>query len=299
MGKAKKRPRDDAKEESAADESTDLLGAERARALEAMRAMPRLSLLILRRDLALLPFAELLRGVRESGQGEVAGAIDELGDAALVQLLPRALEIARLRCWTFQAQVVDAARTSVEELAAEKRQALLADLRQAGQVPFCPAIRRHLGRKAGEALMRVGRARAMWLLGAAADELETLECAGQLGGHKPQPTPEPADSDRHSFVDQAPMSLAQEATDVSNACVDELAEADVESGKAPAPKVAKTGKLDAKTKLKAKAKCRESGYKMDGSSSDSDRGDEKATLKFLRRLRRKKQSEGVPADAPA
>lgn len=164
---------------------------------ELMAELPHPLLLTLRRDFAIASFEEALRAFTGAGPyAEVEAAMRKVGDAASVQALAGLLASKSspanpfsagppaqrqvLRCWTFgsNAAEVDAARTSVRSLPDDKRAALLEALRR-GE-PLCKVVKRTIGRAGSQALMKLGRPRAMWLLGANPDDPYTLDASAML-----------------------------------------------------------------------------------------------------------------------
>jgi len=170
MGKAaKKRLRDEA--EAPATTNGPLHSA--------LEALPRLMLLELRRDLALGPFDEALRRLGDSGRCETAPseaaceALRDVGEEASVEALAAVLGLRR-HCWGFtqNADAVDAACHSLKALLQPDKMALLEALKHGAA--FCGSVKRHLGKHDGQALMKLGKPRVMWLLGADPDDPATV-----------------------------------------------------------------------------------------------------------------------------
>jgi len=144
-----------------------------------LEALPRPSLLELRRDLALGPFDEALRRLSDSGRCERASseatceALREAGEEASVEALAAVLGLHR-HCWGFSknAEAVDAACHALKVLLQPDKVALLEALKQGAA--FCASVKRHLGKHDGQALMKLGKPRVMWLLGAEPDEPATV-----------------------------------------------------------------------------------------------------------------------------
>jgi len=151
-------------------------------------------LLTLRRDLAIAPFDEALRALDEAGSyRDLATALQKAGEASAVEALVEVLSAARpspfaegaprqrrsMRCWSFAecASDVGAGRASVCELPAEKRSALLEALRRGDA--FCGSLKRSMGKAGSASLMKLGRSRTMWLLGASPDDPHTLEAVAK------------------------------------------------------------------------------------------------------------------------
>jgi len=170
MGKAaKKRLRDEA--EAPATTNGPLHSA--------LEALPRLMLLELRRDLALGPFDEALRRLGDSGRCETAPseaaceALRDVGEEASVEALAAVLGLRR-HCWGFtqNADAVDAACHSLKALLQPDKMALLEALKHGAA--FCGSVKRHLGKHDGQSLMKLGKPRVMWLLGADPDDPATV-----------------------------------------------------------------------------------------------------------------------------
>lgn len=166
MGKAnRKRPR--AEKQAGGEGGGPAPDDEQLQALRSsLGALTQEQLLALRRDLALEPFAEALRRFRGAGPFEAAAdALAEAGEDASVQALAAALG-GSAKSWRFTQDVeaVDASRAALEALPESGRAALREALGRGDA--FCSAVKKHLGRRDGVALMKLGRPRALLLLGA-------------------------------------------------------------------------------------------------------------------------------------
>lgn len=144
--------------------------AERLRA--AIEALPLAVLWALRRDLAMGPFDKALHGLHFAGgpAGAAAAALlAESGDAAASRTLGTVLGPGS-RCWLYSSQMeaVIAGQAVLDSLPREDRAALLEALHSSNS--FCATVREHLGRRLGAALLKLGRVRVAWLLGADAGD---------------------------------------------------------------------------------------------------------------------------------
>jgi len=140
----------------------------------ALQALPRPMLFSLRRDLALSPFPDALRPLRDAAEPEAsvaAAALDEAGCAAAVRAISSTLG-PRHRCWAFSLheEAVAAACGALAALPPEGREELLGALRGRQRQGFCATVRQCLGRSRGQPLIKLGRPRTAWLLGACADD---------------------------------------------------------------------------------------------------------------------------------
>lgn len=141
----------------------------------ALAQIPRPLLLELRRDLALTPLHGALRVIRDS-YSEVANQLDALGAKLVADALAHALthcsgDVDRqLHCWAFDidADKVDKARLALGTLLPDGRSGLLSALRTGSA--FCGTVTKHMGRIDSIPLLKLGRHRAMWLLGANPEE---------------------------------------------------------------------------------------------------------------------------------
>jgi len=112
-----------------------------------LEALPRPSLLELRRDLALGPFDEALRRLSDSGRCERASseatceALREAGEEASVEALAAVLGL-KSHCWGFSknAEAVDAACHALKVLLQPDKVALLEALKQGAA--FCASVKR-------------------------------------------------------------------------------------------------------------------------------------------------------------
>ncbi|CAE8616169.1 unnamed protein product, partial [Polarella glacialis] len=105
-------------------------------------------------------------------EAEIRGA---LGAEELVARVLSSVLRPRCRCWAFapHADAVSAGRASLGAMSPDVHRTLLEALRRNDE-SFCAVVRRHLGRSEGSPLLKLGRPRAAWLLGAAADDPAAL-----------------------------------------------------------------------------------------------------------------------------
>ncbi|CAJ1368956.1 unnamed protein product [Effrenium voratum] len=134
---------------------------------QALKELPRQALLGFRRELALQPFPQALCHLQEWPR-----LVDELRDVE-AKLVAEAVALALggdIWCWALPSTVeeVDAAQGALKTMLEDGRQRLLAALRNGDN--FCAAVKQHCGKKDGQALMRLGKTRVMWLLGASPEE---------------------------------------------------------------------------------------------------------------------------------
>lgn len=159
--------------------------------------LPRATLLHLRRQLSLQPLSEALKSV------ELAFMEGEL--AALAAQLAGALQEALggdLWCWDYDEAAIQAARSALRTMLSDGRQELLEALR-AGE-PFCSTVKRYSSKRDGEALMKLGQTRLMWLLGAGPEEATASKAR-----KRPRKRPVRCDSDSESGDDAETRSFLE------------------------------------------------------------------------------------------
>ncbi|CAE8599684.1 unnamed protein product [Polarella glacialis] len=290
--------------EVSADETATAESSAELRA--SLAALPRSSLLCFRRDLALHPFDEALRRFSETSTlsepstATAAALISEEGGQVSAKALGNTLG-GDLRCWPFEphAEAIDAAQRSLATLLEDGRQALLAALRQGDA--FCSAVKKHMGRADGKALMALGKPRSMWLLGAGPEEGVADGGGGREGKRKRRrKTGTGGDEIEEDSSDEADGQ--EQGTDPPVSTSPEMNERPKEARSSGgsetgsnAPTVAATSAQRARkgaTRRNSKANPSRGGAHGDSQDEESSgEGDKSATTAFLRALRAKRKSE--------
>ena len=129
--------------------------------------LPRQTLLALRRDLALEPFDSALRCL--DGASGMTELLLEVPHERVAKSLTAALG-GSTWCWSFSSTsaAVDGARKALGTMLEEGQQKLLSSLR--GGSSFSAAVKMHSSKRDGQPLLRLGKTRVMWLLGANPEE---------------------------------------------------------------------------------------------------------------------------------
>merc|ERR1711908_232357 len=109
---------------------------------------------------------------------DVAAALAEAGGERAAKALATVLNTAedgsepgtRLHCWSFSAdaELVDAGRAALKTLLEDGRARLLQALKRGD--PFCSTASKHMGRRDSIPLQKLGRHRAIWLLGGTTED---------------------------------------------------------------------------------------------------------------------------------
>ena len=130
--------------------------------------LPRQALLAFRRDLALEPFDSALRCLDTSGCG-MTELLLEVPQERVAKSLTAALG-GSTWCWSFSSTsaAVDGARKALGTMLEEGQQKLLSSLR--GGSSFSASVKMHSSKRDGQPLLRLGKTRVMWLLGANPEE---------------------------------------------------------------------------------------------------------------------------------
>ena len=134
-----------------------------------LQALPRQTLLTFRRDLALQPFQSAAQSLNDVSSG-LADLLESIhSEEGVARSLREALG-GSTWCWSFSStsEEVHAARKALGTMLMDGREKLLASLRQGDA--FCAAVKKHSSRRDGQPLLQLGKTRAMWLLGAGAEE---------------------------------------------------------------------------------------------------------------------------------
>lgn len=124
-------------------------------------------MLAFRQELALQPFSQALRCLESSLK------IDELRSSWNAETVATSLAAALgdgLWCWSFEttSDEVDSAHKALKTMLEDGRKQLLEALRSGES--FCATVKRCTSKKDGQALMKLGKTRVMWLLGSGPDE---------------------------------------------------------------------------------------------------------------------------------
>ncbi|CAE7436024.1 eprA1 [Symbiodinium necroappetens] len=129
--------------------------------------LPRQTLLAFRRDLALEPFDSALR--RLDGTSGMTELLLEVPHERVAKSLTAALG-GSTWCWSFSSTsaAVDGARKALGTMLEEGQQKLLSSLR--GGSSFSASVKMHSSKRDGQPLLRLGKTRVMWLLGANPEE---------------------------------------------------------------------------------------------------------------------------------
>eukprot|EP00913_Durusdinium_trenchii_P022421 g21060.t1 len=135
--------------------------------ISALKELPRPALLAFRQELALQPFSQALRCLESSLK------IDELRSSWNAETVATSLAAALgdgLWCWSFEttSDEVDSAHKALKTMLEDGRKQLLEALRSGES--FCATVKRCTSKKDGQALMKLGKTRVMWLLGSGPDE---------------------------------------------------------------------------------------------------------------------------------
>lgn len=133
----------------------------------ALKELPRSALLRFRHNLSLHRYSQAVQSLEETCPGKVLEAVEAVGSDQISQSLALVLGD---RCWSFDstADELDAASQALRTMLEDGRAKLLDALR--GGASFCAAVKQYTSKRDGQPLMKLGKTRVMWLLGAGPEE---------------------------------------------------------------------------------------------------------------------------------
>jgi len=244
-----------------------------------LQLLPTSLLLKTRKELALRPWSEALQelvvGDEVPKLGSVLAPLRDAGPDVIVRSVAKLLGPC-YRCWNYTAtsEEVMAGERVLSQLSHETRGSFLTTLRSRGS--FCAAVRHHLGRADGRSLLRLGKARTAWLLGADADDVAVVlpESTGQERRARKRRRPSRLHGGWSTDGDSEPESYLQNSSDVdANASTDLEEPSDIESQ----PSTPRTNQD------------RETVVGVRFGSDDSSDGDRSETLAFLKAFRERRR----------